>query len=324
MRVLVTGAGGFLGRHVVDRLLERGHEVKAVLRPASAPPEPRPRVEVVRADLRVQPDLVPLFEGTDAVLHVAAATEGDEDTQFASSVVGTERLLDAMARTPVRRFVLVSSLVVYDWRKARGTMDEETPLAGDIYRMGAYDIAKYWQERVVLRRSKEMGLELTVLRPGFIWGQGRAEPAGMGRVVGRAYVLFGPATRLPLTHVLNCADAIAVATENRAAIGGVFNVVDDDSVRVWRYAREHARGTGRVGFPLPVPYAVGMGVARLAGATSRFFFGEKGKLPSLFTPRRFEAQFKPLRYSNRRLREVLGWKAPLSFDACLARTFGAR
>lgn len=324
MRILVTGAGGFLGGHVVTRLVDRGHEVRAVLRPAGAPPARRPGVDVVRADLRVQPDLVPLVDGVDAVLHLAAATEGDEDTQFASSVVGTERLLDAVARTSVKRFVLVSSLVVYDWRRARGTMDEQTPLAGDIYRMGPYDIAKYWQERVVSRRAAEQGLELTVLRPGFIWGPGRAEIAGMGRVVGRAYVLIGPATRLPLTHVENCADAIAAATESRAAIGGVFNVVDGDDVRVWRYAREHSRGTARGGFPVPVPYVLGMGAARLAGATSRLLFGKKGKLPSLFTPQRFEAQFKPLRYSNRRLREVLGWTPPLSFEACVARTYGAR
>jgi UDP-glucose 4-epimerase len=146
----------------------------------------------------------------------------------------------------------------------------------------------------------------------------------MGRRVGRAYVLIGPATRLPLTHVENCADAIVAATESRGAIGRVFNVVDGDDVRVWRYAREHSRGTDRRGVPIPVPYAVGMGLARLAGATSRVFFGPKGKLPSLLTPQRFEAQFKPLRYSNRRLREVLGWTPPLSFRDCLARTYGAR
>jgi nucleoside-diphosphate-sugar epimerase len=324
LKVLVTGAGGFLGRHVVARLTGRGHEVRAVLRPAAARPEPQKGVVVVRADLRAQPDLSPLFDGVDAVVHLAAATEGDEDTQFASSVVGTERLLDAMARTTAKRLVLVSSLVVYDWRRARGTMDEKTPLAGDIYRMGAYDIAKYWQERVVSRRAVEQGLELTVLRPGFIWGPGRAEIAGMGRVMGRAYLLIGPSTRLPLTHVENCADAIAAATESRAAIGRVFNVVDSDDVRVWRYAREHSRGTGRRGFPVPVPYALGLGVAHLAAFTSRFFFGRKGKLPSLLTPRRFEAQFKPLRYSNRGLLDVLGWTPPLSFDACLGRTYGAR
>src|SRR5262249_46737353 len=144
---------GFLGRHVVARLLERGHAVRALVRPGAAPAGWAPGVEVVQADLRVG-DLAPLFADVDVVVHVAAATAGDEDTQFASSVVGTERLLEAMAGSGATRLVLVSSLVVYDWSRARGRMDEATPLARDVYGMGAYDIAKHWQERVAQRMAE--------------------------------------------------------------------------------------------------------------------------------------------------------------------------
>jgi UDP-glucose 4-epimerase len=114
VKALVTGANGFLGRHVVARLLERGHEVRALVRPGPPPGEWKSGVDLVRADLRVG-DLVPLFAGVDVVVHLAAAVAGDEDAQFASSVVGTERLLEAMARSTARRLLLVSSLVVYDW-----------------------------------------------------------------------------------------------------------------------------------------------------------------------------------------------------------------
>jgi nucleoside-diphosphate-sugar epimerase len=323
VRVLVTGAAGFLGRATVTRLRLRGHEVRALVRPSSVAPD-WDGVDVARGDLRVHPDLAPFFDGVDAVLHLAAAVEGDEDAQFASTVIGTERLLEAMARSSVKRLVLVSSLVVYDWHRTRRTMDERSPLATDVYGMGAYDIAKHWQERVTSRLAAAHGFELTVLRPGFIWGSGRAEIAGMGRIVGRAYVMIGPTTRLPLTHVENCADCLVASLESPAAIGQVFNVVDDDVVRVWRYAREHARGTGRRGIPVPVPYVLGLAIAHLAAATSRLLFGRKGKLPSLLTPRRFEAQFKPLRYSNRRLREALGWKPPLRLAERLASTYASK
>jgi hypothetical protein len=57
---------------------------------------------------------------------------------------------------------------------------------------------------------------------------------------------------------------------------------------------------------------------------SRIFFGKKGRLPSLLTPRRFEAQFKPVRFSNRKLREKLQWKPPLNFDECLSTTYGPK
>jgi nucleoside-diphosphate-sugar epimerase len=321
MKVLVTGGGGFLGRSVVDRLLERGQAVRAIVRPSSPKPPWPDAVEVFRADLRVEENLAPAFDGVDAVLHLAAATSGDEDMQFASTVIATERFLDAMANSAVKRLIHVSSMVVYDWSKAKSCMDEGTPLENNPYGMGGYTIAKVWQERVVSRFAKEHSWDLTVARPGFIWGQGHAQIAGMGRQFGRIYLLFGPFTRLPLCHVENCADCLVTAIENPASSGEILNVIDGDDIRVWRYAREYARRSGQKGFLLPLPYRVGLGVAQLAALTSRTLFGKKGKLPSLLTPRRFESQFKPIRFSNRKVRTALKWTPPLSFEKCLDRSF---
>jgi len=321
MRVLVSGAGGFLGRHVVDRLLQRGHVVRAILRPAApAPPWPRD-VEIFRADLRVDNRLVAAFADVGAVVHLAATVTGSEDVQFASTVVATERFLEAMVHASVKRIVHVSSLVVYDWSRARRIMDEDTPLLANAYEMGGYTIAKTWQERVVARYAKAYSLDLTVMRPGFIWGPDHAELAGMGRHLGRLYLMFGPRTRLPLTHVVNCADCLVAAAESQAAIGQTFNVIDDDDVRVWRYVAEFARRTGRRGVMMPIPYRVGLGVAQLAALTSGALYGRKGKLPSLLMPRRFEQQFKPIRFSNRKVASLLGWKPRLSFAECLDVSF---
>ena len=79
-----------------------------------------------------------------------------------------------MARSAAKRLVFVSSLVVYDWSRARGEMNEDTPLATDIYGVGAYDIAKHWQERVVFRMAATHHFQLTVMRPGFGIGEGAA------------------------------------------------------------------------------------------------------------------------------------------------------
>src|SRR3984893_1627227 len=321
MKVLVTGGGGFLGRSVVSRLLERGHTVRAIVRPSSPKPSWPDTVEVFRADLRVEENLAPAFDGVDAVLHLAAATSGNEDMQFASTVVATERFLDAMAKSAVKRLIHVSSLVVYDWSKAKSCMDEGTPLEDNPYGMGGYTIAKVWQERIVSRFAKKHSWDLTIARPGFIWGEGHAQIAGMGRQFGRLYLLFGPFTRLPLSHVDNCADCLVTAIENPAASGEILNIIDGDDVRVWRYAREYARRSGQCGPLLPVPYRVGLGIAQLAALTSRTLFGKKGKLPSLLTPRRFESQFKRIRFSNRKVTSVLNWRPRLSFDQCLDRSF---
>lgn len=321
MKVLVTGAGGFLGRSVVNRLIERGHVVRAVVRPSSPKPFWPDAVEVFRADLRVQEDMTPAFAGIDVVLHLAAATSGNEDMQFASTVVATERFLEAMAKSEVKRLVHVSSLVVYNWSKAKSCMDESTPLEDKPYAMGGYTIAKIWQERIVSRFAKKYSWDLTIARPGFIWGTGHAKIAGMGRQFGQTYLLFGPLTRLPLTHVDNCADCLVKAAESPAASGEIFNIIDGDDVRVWRYAREYARRSDQRGFVLPLPYRAGLGVAQLAALTSRVLFGSKGKLPSLLTPRRFESQFKPVRFSNQKVIAKLGWQPRLSFEQCLDLSF---
>jgi len=322
LKVLVSGAGGFLGRHVTERLLARGHSVRAIVRPASEPPAWTGDVELFRADLRSHENLGSAFDGVDAVLHLAAATSGSEDAQFASTVVASERFFSAMAASAVKRVIHVSSLVVYDWARVKGTMDETSPLLLNPYDMGGYTIAKMWQERVLGHFAREHGWDVTVARPGFIWGPQHAEIAGMGRHFGRIYLMFGPLTRLPLCHVVNCAHFLVAAAENSAAVGQTFNVIDTDDVRVWHYVREYARRTGQPGLMFPLPYSAGHGLALLAALTSRVLFGEKGKLPSLLTPRRFQSQFKPIRFSNRKSKQVLGWEPPLSFDQCLVSTYG--
>lgn len=323
MKVLVSGASGFLGSYVVARLLERGHSVRAIIRPASPDPSWKGEVEVFRADLRACDNLERAFDGVDAVIHLAAAVSGDEDLQFSSTVVGTEKFLEAMSRTSVKRLVHISSIVAYDWSRAKRTMDEETPLLTDIYKMGGYTIAKVWQERLITRAAAANAWQLTIMRPGFIWGAEHAEIGGMGRIFGRYYLMFGPFTRLPLTHIVNCANCVVAALESPASVGECFNIVDGDQVRVLRYVREYRRRTGRRGILLPVPYRVGLTVAQFASLVSRTLFGKKGQLPSILVPRRFEQQFKPIRFSNQKLKDKLSWRPPLSFKECLDLTYGS-
>lgn len=325
MKVLITGGNGFLGRHVVAEVVRRGHDVRALVRPAARiDPLGWPgSVDVFRADLRVAKDLAAAFDGVDVVVHLAAAVTGGEDAQFAASVVGTERLLDAMARSRTRRMILASSFSVYDWSAIKGELTEESPLesGADLYERDGYAVAKAWQERIVRRAADADGWRLTVLRPGFIWGRDHAYLACLGQKFGPVHLVFGGSTRIPLTHVVNCAHAFATAVDDPRAIGETFNVVDDDSVRVWGYLKEYLRRSGTAGFRVPLPYPLAMTGVRLARWLSRRIFRGKGKLPSLLEPCRFEARFKPLRFSNRKLRAVLDWHPPLAFSDCLRLTY---
>lgn len=324
MRALVTGAGGFLGQRLVSRLLERGHSVRAIIRPASTEPMWPSHVEIFRADLRTPDDMVVAFDGMDAVFHLAVTTSGSDDNQFESTVTATERFLEAMGRSSVRRLVHISSLVVYDWTQVGSVLDENTPLLDEANDLGGYTRAKVWQERLVSRYAKTQGFALTIIRPGFIWGFEHAEIAGMGRHLGNYYLMFGPLTRLPLCYVANCADCIVAAAENPDTIGESFNAIDEDHVRVWRYVREYANRTHQGGYFIPIPYYFGLLITYLASRTWRTIFGCKSKLPSLLVPRRYQWQFKPVKFSNQKVKYILNWSQPLNFDECLQQTYSTR
>ncbi|MCU1451790.1 MAG: putative UDP-glucose 4-epimerase (NAD-dependent epimerase/dehydratase) [Acidimicrobiales bacterium] len=317
MRVLVTGAGGLLGRPVVAELVRRGHEVRAVVR--RTPVDDTVTVEQVHADLR-RPLNADVLLGIDGVIHLAGGASSDEAEQFASTVTGTENLLAAMVTSGVRRIVLASSFTVYDWRAASDVLTEDSPLSTDLEARGSYTTAKAWQERITRRAAEEDGLEVTVLRPGIIWGPDNAYPPGITTGRGRVHVVFGLRSLLPLTYVENCADAFVFCLERPGTVGQTFNVVDGPGVAAWQYVGEYLRRTGQGGIRLPVPYRAGLLAARAAAAVNRLAFDGRGRLPSLLHEARFVARHKPLTFSSERLRAV-GWVPPIGLAEALDRTF---
>lgn len=315
MKVLVTGAGGFLGSRVVTHLLDRGHEVRALVRPATVdfPEAWRGRAEVVRADLRHAAGLEALFEGIDVLVHLAATVRGTAEGQFVGAVVCTEKLLDAMHRAgTTRRVVLAGSFSVYDWAAEKRCFDEDSPLESRLYERDGYTIAKTWQERVVRRMAEEYGWTLSVLRPGLIYGSGAVPAASAGISVGPLFLVVAPQARLRLTHVTNCAAAFAAAAEK--GISGTFNIVDDERISAWRYSERLLKSSGSA-LRLMVPYSVGYAIACLARVTSRILFPPNGgKLPGVLIPLFFRVRFKPMQYDNRRAKELLDWKCEPMFE----------
>jgi UDP-glucose 4-epimerase len=327
MNVAVTGANGFLGRHVVRALHARGHTVRALIRPAAAAGglEGLEGVELVRADLRAPGGLEVQLDGSDAVVHLAAALSGDEDGQFATTVGGTERLLEAMGGAGIARLVLASSFAVYDWERIGNRLDEDSPVVEDVRsldRRGGYTVSKVWQERVARRAAGRGAIALTVLRPGFVWAAGHEPMAGVGQSAGPLHLVIGPRRPLPLTYVENCADCFCRTVERSDAIGATLNVIDDDRVTAWRFMGEYVSRAHVAGRRVPMPYPAARAITELAGMASRRVFGAGGRLPSILTTAHFEARFKPLEFSTERLRTVLDWHAPLSFPAALERTYG--
>jgi nucleoside-diphosphate-sugar epimerase len=325
MRVLVTGAGGFLGQRVVATLLRDGHAVRALIR-QNAPFDSMARsaaFETFRADLTAAKDLSSAFEGVDVLVHLAAAVTGDERLMYAASVEGTERLLASMARSNCRRILLASTFAVYDWSGINSVLDEDSPLETDsgLNLRGAYAKTKCHQERVARRVAAEFGWDLTVLRPGYIWGRGRPDIAACSVAIGRLHFVIGPATRLPLTHVENCADLFAKAATDPRAIGKTFNVVDGPGEKIWTYVGDHLRLSGESGVRVPISYTLASAAIKVLYTAG---LNRRERLPNLLVPRRFEARLKPLIFSNRRVHEQLDWQPPLSYADCMRLTYSKK
>jgi glycosyltransferase involved in cell wall biosynthesis/nucleoside-diphosphate-sugar epimerase len=329
MKLLVTGASGFLGRYVVDEALRRGHVVRAMVRSAGAAArvgwDKDPRVEIAVADLRSRRALPEAVAGVDAVLHLAAAKAGDVYAQYGGTVVATENLLWAMDQADVRRIVHVSSFSVYDWMRMRsGTLvDESAPLEKDAFERDAYAHTKLVQERLVREHA---GLTWTVLRPGMIIGPDKLWSARVGTQGKRRWVRMGARARLPITYVENVAEAIVVAAERDSAAGQVLNVVDDETPTQRQYVKLLRERT------TPRPKVVGLpwlgirATARLAWLTDRLLLGNRARLPGILVPCRVHARFKPLKYTNKKIKEALGWSPRYSLvqaiDKSLGRTHG--
>ena len=216
-RILVTGAAGFIGSRVVESLVDRGfRNVVCFARSSSdmvrleSSIKGRPsgtRIEVLRGNLLSRADCEAASKGVAVIYHLAAGTdEKSFANAFMNSVVTTRNLLEESAQYGcLKRFVLVSSFAVYTNRQKSRRLDESCPVDAHPELSGnAYRFAKLKQEQIVTEFSKKFAIPYVIVRPGSVYGPGRAEITG--RVGIRAFGPFlhlGGFNRIPFTYVDN-------------------------------------------------------------------------------------------------------------------------
>jgi 2-alkyl-3-oxoalkanoate reductase len=322
MKVLVTGAGGFLGDAVVRSAKAAGHDVLAMVRPASAQSASTVAgVTLVKGDLRQGGDWQAALAAADAVIHCAAAASGDLPTQLAGTVLATENLLSALP-AGLKRFVHISSFSVYDFAAPGflGRFDEQTPLEALPLRRDAYTQTKLQQEKMVRDHCAAKGTPLAVIRPGAIYGPGKNWNYGTAMKLGPLDLVFAPLSPMRLTYVDNCADAIVAALEAPIVASDVFNVVDDEQPGYLTYHRRARAAGAKAGLGVPVPYLAVLGLGLAARIASKLFFGGKAKLPEMFDIPRQRVQWRGLRYGNSHAKQALGWQPRVSLDRGIAAT----
>ncbi|MBI9099196.1 MAG: NAD-dependent epimerase/dehydratase family protein [Spirochaetaceae bacterium] len=327
MKLLITGAGGFLGQYVVSEAVRRSHDVKVLLRPATKTIpkswEEHPKIEIVKADLRSSKGLVEIVSGVDCVIHLAASKAGDLYEQLGGTVIATENLLNAMTEAGINRITMTSSFSVYEYLKRLtwSSIDESSPLAINRLDRDEYCQTKLLQEQITTNYAEKKGWQCTILRPGVIFGRDNLWTARLGMQAGsRLWISTGLFAKLPLTYVENCAEAIVMASEQTGSEKiTILNIVDGKSPTQLSYMRELRKNMSSKPLILPVLWIFMRFLARLAWLVNLFFFKGTAKIPGLFVPSRIHARSKPLFYKNKKIVTQLNWKPRFSWKEGIQR-----
>jgi len=329
VNIVVTGAGGFLGGALVERLLAHGvREVGVVTRPGgkrtrldeAASRYPNSRLRFIEANVIAPADARKAVEGADVVYHLAAAMKGAPADMYLNGVVGTKTLLEAIAAGKRKtRVVLVSSFGVYGVAdQGRGALvNEDTPLESHPERRDVYSQVKLRQEQLARELAPKLGLDLVVLRPGVIYGPGgSAFSSRVGLNLFGVFLSLGGSNLLPLSYVDNCAEAIVLAGQAPGAAGQAYNVNDDDLPTCRDYLREYKKQVTPVR-SVPVPYPV---LKMLSVGVERYHRWSKGQLPAIFTPYKSATMWGGNQFDNSKIKTV-GWKQLVPTEEGMRRTF---
>jgi nucleoside-diphosphate-sugar epimerase len=327
MNALVTGGAGFLGRRLVRELASEGLRVRCFLRESSNVGELRnfvgdalwSNVDVVRGDLENAADCDAAVEGMDIVYHAAAGLTGSTAVMFLNTVVPTRRLIDACVDSPVKRFVLVSSLGVYGAAalKRNSVLDESCPIDPTPHRRDPYTYSKVVQEQVAWEAHRERGLPLVVIRPGVIYGPGRGALSNrIGLQVGGRMFRIGGRRQLPYVYVDHVATALRQAGLEPGVVGEAFNILDDELPSTQQVLGMY-RHAGRRVKSVWIPQCT---IGPLSSLYERYSRWSQGQLPAVITRYRTESMWKPLRFTNAKAKQRLKWSPHLAFAEAFQRS----
>jgi nucleoside-diphosphate-sugar epimerase len=313
-RVLVTGADGFVGRHVCRRLIASGYIPLAGLRTLKMWPELQRAVPGLNeysllGDLGEYQNLNVHLVNVSAVIHLAgrppvmsANTAGSSQNYRRVNVEGTKSVARATFAAGVRRFIFVSTVKVLGESTPTGPFTDDSPANPQ----NPYATSKWEAEETLREIAANTGLELVIVRPPQVYGSGvRGNFLRLMKLVDRALPIPLPKrkNRRSLLGVENLADFLVHCVDNRNAAGQAFLVKDSEDLSTRELIQQLAHLLGRPARLVPVPEPL----IRLA-ATLALKKEEAGRfLDSLV--------IDPLRAQR-----LMQWAPPVSFDDGLAAT----
>jgi len=314
LKVLVTGASGFLGQRIVTQLLHHGHEVVAFVRHSSNTSDlNRPGVTIAVGDVTHVESISQAAENVDAVVHAAADTAGTDEGGKKITVGGTNNVIGVVKSLNIKKFVYISSCSVYATATAKfgQLINEESALEPYPEERGAYSQYKLEAENSVTALMDEDSIPTVCLRPGAIYGPGTSTFSAMlGFSIADKYFLVIGRGKLipPWTHVDNVAEAVCLSVENDAANGQVFNIVDSELVSKRQYIDRLIRYLHPRSRVVYLPYPLVL----IATTVQEGLFRLVRRTPFLTRYRLKSSQCRAL-IDGARIRRLLEWTPSVTF-----------
>jgi len=249
MRVLITGATGFIGSHLTERLLERGYRVSCLVRASSDLRWIEDKgVDLVRGDCSSIETLRSAINGVDYVFHLAGITKTTRIEEFYRiNYRGTENLIRAVSesKTDIKRFIYLSSLAAYGPLQDGDSQDSSPHPVSD------YGRSKLMGEEAVMHYAGTV--PVTILRPSVVYGPRDRQMYVVFKWVKKGLVPYWGNTRLSMVYIDDLIDAIVLAAESDRSTGKVYFISDgreyDVDTIIVEIARSLSREVRRIKIP---------------------------------------------------------------------------
>ena len=312
MKILVTGASGFIGGRFARFALERGLDVRVNgRRPEGVEHLVKRGAEFVQGDLSDVELVQRLCRDVDAVVHCAGAVGvwGRYEHFHQANVQVTENLVEACLKQRVRRLLHLSSPSIYfDGRSHVAVREEQVPKRFSDH----YCATKYLAEQKVFA-AEEFGLEVMAFRPRFVTGAG--DTSIFPRLIamqrkGRLRIIGNGLNKVDFTSVQNLSDALLSGlSASGPALGQVYNISNGQPVPLWDVINYVLRKLGEPQVTRHLPYGLVYGVALLNESVCRVWPGRPE--PSLYRLA-VAVMAKDFSLDISRARELLGYEPRVS------------
>jgi len=318
---LVTGGTGFIGKKVLDVLIDGGKSIRALCRQTSNINRIPKGVNIAYGDLKDSSSCNKALAGVKTVIHCAAAMSGDWAEFYESTVQGTRNLIEAIEKSQVKRFIYISSLGVLDYNKLSNgdNVDESAPIEARPADRGFYTRAKVEAEQLIREfASRNHEITTIILRPGLVYGQeSNNNLQNCGILLDKYLLVFGLGKRsLGLNYVENLAQAVALAGVAELTSGSIINIVDSEQPPVRTIIKEHNKLSEQKVFPIYIPVTVWKGLF----LTVDLLLLLKNKILGTFRYR-FASNAKILNYKSDLAHKALEWQPRYNFEEAFSRTY---